>query len=228
MNLRKMKGFSLIELLVVVSIIALLATGSISIYPKIMLDMKSKAAMKNAYQIHVGLTAYANSNEQVFPNETADGGEPSTSNDALRMLFVKDLADDENLFYVQGSGWHDNKKPDQDIGTSADNYAKALDQKENHWSYVRGLTLDRHSSTLPILMDGGAQGSPGKWTDDPMAPGGCWKGKKAVVVRIGGSSKVMDLNASFTAMEKKGGMEVDIFGTEYGTKSENCLNPSGG
>jgi hypothetical protein len=144
------------------------------------------------------------------------------------MLFVKDLADDENLFYVQGSGWHDNKKPDQDKGTSADNFSKALEAKENHWGYVTNLTLDRHESTLPILMDGGAQGSPGKWTEDPMAPGGCWKGKKAVVVRIGGSAKVMELQNDFTAKEKKGGMEVDIFGSEFGTKTENCLNPAGG
>jgi prepilin-type N-terminal cleavage/methylation domain-containing protein len=224
--IRKVKGFSLIELLVVVAIIAMLATGAISVYPRIMLDVKAKSAMKNAYQIWIGLNAYANNNEQVFPSETADGSQANTSNDALRMLFVRDWVDDEKLFFVQGSGWHGIKtSPDNDKGTSADNFNKALEAGENHWGYVRNLTLDRDDTTKPLLMDGGVNGSPGKWTEDPKAPGGAWKGKKAVVVRIGGSAKVMDLDNTFTAKDKKGDMLVDVFSSEFGTKSEDCLNP---
>jgi prepilin-type N-terminal cleavage/methylation domain-containing protein len=224
------KGFTLIELLVVISIIALLAVGSVGIYPKIMLNMKSGAAMsKQAAQIYTGLVAYAATHEQSFPSEVPGGGQPNTSNDVLRTLFAQDIVDDEKVFFVNGSAWHGTLKgPDQDIGTPTDNYSRALDAKENHWAYVNNLTQDRSPSIVPILMDGGVQGGPGRWTDNVDEPGGCWKGKKAIVIRVGGSAKVHDLDGTFTVKEKRGGNEMDIFSQDFGTKQENLLNPNGG
>jgi prepilin-type N-terminal cleavage/methylation domain-containing protein len=226
-NLRKLRGFTLIELLVVVAIIALLAVGVFPLYSKIMLEMKAKSAMRSAYQIHQALFAYASNHDQVFPNQTADGGDFSDSNTAYRQLFVAGLMDDEKLFFVQGSAWHGKMtKADGDLGTADDGFSQALSAGENHWGYVSGLASDRDDSTLPIVMDGGVDGSPGKYSKEPKDKGGVWKGRYAIAVRIGGAAKVYELNPSeLTIKDKKSGSEVDIFSDAYGTNTANLLNP---
>ena len=227
-NLRKLRGFTLIELLVVVAIIALLAVGVFPLYSKIMLEMKAKSAMRQAYQIHQSLFAYASSHDQVFPNQTPDGGDFSDSNTAYRQLFVGGLMDDEKLFYVQGSAWHGKlTKPDGDMGTLANNFSQALTAGENHWGYVRNLTSDSSDSTLPIVMDGGMDGTPGRYTSDVKQRGGVWKGRFAITVRIGGSAKVNDISANQdgTVKDKRGGVEVDIFSDAFGTNTADALNP---
>lgn len=224
------QGFTLIELLVVISIIALLAVGSVGIYPKIMLNVKSGAAMsKQAKPIYDAMATYASSHEQQFPSEAPGGGQCNTSNDAFRVLFVQDLVDDEKYFYVPGSAWHGNQKsPDGDMGQASDNFSKAIEAKENHWGYVTNLSQDRSDSRLPIIMDGGVDGGAGRWSVDPDTKGGVWKGKKAVVITVGGSAKVYDLDAQLTAKDKKNGNLVDMFSQQFGTKQENLLNPNGG
>lgn len=222
--MRKSRGFTLIELLVVVAIIALLAVGVFPLYSKIMLEMKAKSAMKQAYQIHQALFAYAQGSDQVFPNEAPGGGTITASNDAYRQLFVKGLIDDEKLFYVQGCAYHGDKKTDGDIGTAESNFEKAVGPGENHWGYVKGLASDRDDSTLPIVMDGGE--TPGKWSRDPKAKGGVWKGRFAITVRIGGNAKVNDLDSTLTVKDKKDGTEVDIFSDTYGTVVENVVDPN--
>jgi prepilin-type N-terminal cleavage/methylation domain-containing protein len=222
------RGFTLIELLVVVSIIALLAVAVVPHFGKIMLRMKANSAMQQARSIFQMLYTYAQQNDQVFPQQTADGGEIQTSNDAFRQLFIKGLVDDEKVFFVKGSGWHGTKtKPDGDIGTPDDNYAQAVAAGENHWGYVTGLTTDRDDSTLPVVMDGGVDGSPGRWTREPKERGGQWKGLYAVTVRVGGSAAVTDLDNTLTVKDKKNGTEMDIFSDAFGTTPDNAKNPLG-
>ncbi len=227
---RKPGGFTLIELLVVVSIIALLAVGAVPLYGKIMVDMKGKAALKQAYQIHQALYAYATGNDQSFPNEDPTGTAIEDANTAYRQLFVKDLIDNEGVFFVKGCAWHGRKSgPDGNRGTPADNFAEALAAGENHWGYVTGLTTDRDDTNTPLMMDGGIDGSPGVWSRDPKVPGGCWKGKFAITARTGGSVKVNDLvGADLVVKDKKDGQLVDIFSDAYGTKADNCRNPLSG
>lgn len=225
-KLRSQRGFTLIELLVVVAIIALLAVGVFPLYSKIMLEMKAKSAMRQAYQIHQALFAYASSSDQVFPSSTSDGGDITDANTAYRQLFVKGLMDDEKLFYIQGSAWHGTKKPDGDMGTADDGYSQALTAGENAWGYVSGLASDRDDSTLPIVFDGGVDGTPGKWAKDPKDKGGVWKGRFGITVRIGGQAKVNDLNPSeLVVKDKKNGSDVDIFSDAYGTNTANLHNP---
>jgi hypothetical protein len=141
---------------------------------------------------------------------------------------MKGLVDDEKPFYVTGSAWHGTLTgPDGAIGSAQDNFSKALEAKENHWGYVKGLTVDRDQSDLPLVMDGGTQGKPGLWTTNRREPGGVWNGKHAIVVRISGSAKVYDLDATLTVKDKREGQMVDVFSQEYGTKTDDCLNPAG-
>jgi hypothetical protein len=130
-----------------------------------------KVALKNAYQIHVALTVYARSNQGVFPIETETGETPTYSNDLLRLLFVKDLVDDETLFHVNGHAIHAGGKPDGNIGTPENGYKEALGPGENAFEYVPGLTFDRHEANLPMLRT--------------VFPDG-----QEVVVTLGGGSKV--------------------------------------
>ena len=219
------RGFTLIELLVVVAIIALLAVGVFPLYSKIMVEMKAKSAMKQAYQIHQALFAYASGNDQVFPNED-QGTTIADANAGYRQLFVKGLVDDEKLFFVKTCPWHGTKTgPDGDRGTQEDGFKKALEPGENHWGYVRGLVSDRDDSTLPIIMDGGTSSTPGKWSKNPKEPGGVWGGRFAVTVRIGGQARVNDLEPDLTVKDKRNGNLVDIFSTEYGSDPQAALNP---
>lgn len=224
----KRRGFTLIELLVVVAIIALLAVGVFPLYSKIMVEMKAKSAMKQAYQIHQALFAYAQGNDQVFPNEDR-GTTIADANSGYRQLFVKGLVDDEKLFFVKTCPWHGTRTaPDGDIGTIEDHYSKALEPGENHWGYVRGLVSDRDDTTLPIVMDGGTDGSPGKWSKVSREKGGVWGGRFAVTVRIGGQARVNDLEPDLTVKDKRNGNLVDIFTQEYGSEPQNALNPLSG
>jgi prepilin-type N-terminal cleavage/methylation domain-containing protein len=222
-------GFTLIELLVVVAIIAMLATMTFNIGPKILMDAKSKSQLGNAHQIHQLLIAYANNNSQVLPNETADKGEIQNSNQAYRQLFVKGLVDDEKMFYIEGCPWHGKTKPDGNIGAPEDNYSQALSAGENHWGYVSNLAMDDSVPTnVPVIMDGGTDGSPGKWSREPKEKGGLWKGRYAIVVRLSGEAKVTPLDSrTLTVMDKKNGQDVDIFSSQYGSDPQNAKNPLG-
>jgi hypothetical protein len=204
--------------LILLGCAVVVGTGLVSVYDRQMQDVKAKSAMRNAFQIWVGLNAYANNNEKVFPSESPEGGEATTSNDALRNLFVRDWVDDEKLFYVAGSAWHGGKVPDNEKGTAAANFPSALGPGENHWGYVKNLTMDRDDTTQPILMDGGIPGQPCRWTDDPSLPGGLGRGKTVVVVRIGGSAKVMNL-------EKVPGSVPSVFSVMDSTREGKELFP---
>lgn len=159
---------------------------------RIIPEMKAKAAMKQAYQIHQALYAAAQDNVGGgFPSKNADGSAFATSNDAYRQLFIRGLIDDEKLFYVQGSAWHAGVKVDGDMGDAASNFSKALEKNENHWAYVSGLNAVSTPVDTPIVTDGSSE-VPGVWVNDPSKKGGIWKGRFVIVVRVGGQAKVWD------------------------------------
>ncbi len=189
-------------------------------------NMKGKAALKQAYQIHQALFAYAEGHDGHFPSNDYAGNSVTDSNTAFRQLFSADLIDTEDVFFVKGSAWHGKlTAPDLKIGTEETHFSEALSAGENHWSYVKNLTTDGDDINTPLLMDGGVLGHPGQWTADPTQLGGVWKGKFAITARTGGSVKVTDLGADLIVKDLKDGQLLDIFRAAYGTKPENCLNP---
>ena len=114
--------------------------------------MRERLAMKQVYQIHQALFAYAQSRDGAFP----DG---KSSNEAFRKLFQLGLVDDEKLFFIKartGGG----KPPDGDIGTTDDGYAKALEPGECCFYYIRGGVADRSDPSRPIILTriGGTDG----------------------------------------------------------------------
>ena len=173
-------------------VVALIFLGIGYLTPRITLEMKAKASLKQAYQIHQALYAAAQGNVGgEFPSTNADGSSFATSNDAYRQLFIRGLLDDEKLFYLQGSAWHAGKKSDGDIGDASSNFSNALTKNENAWAYVSGLNTVSSPLDTPLVTDGSSE-VPGVWGKDPSKKGGIWKGRFVIVVRLGGQTKVYD------------------------------------
>ncbi|MDB6133510.1 MAG: hypothetical protein JWM59_1753 [Verrucomicrobiales bacterium] len=220
---RRNQGFTLIELLVVISIIAMLAAGGFASYGKIMPGVRANAANKTAKAIYTWLQAYANENDQTFPQTQ------NASNDAFRELFKKKYLDDEQGFAIPGDPWLNNapggnKKPDNDIGNEPD-YTSALSPGECSWAYVNNLDAAAQSN-LPLLANAFTE-TPGTYEKNKAKKGGVFNGLKAVWVSVGGSSKVADLGQTLQIVEKKSSRDVNVFTSEWGTNADDVKNPAG-
>ena len=159
--------------------------------------MRAKNAMKQAYQIHQALFAYAQAHDQAMP----DG---KSSNEVFRKLFQEGLLDDEKLFFIKarnGGG----KPPDGVIGTQEDGFAKALEPGECCFYYVRGGVADRDDSTRPILFTR-VGGSDGKVF--------------TIVVRVSGQSRVEDPRA-------EDWFDKEYMKSKYGIDPSDILAPEG-
>jgi len=215
------QGFTLVELLVVISIIALLASVALPVMSSARLNASVTTSTLQAGGIHKALLLYANDNDGAFPLAE------NSSNDAYRKLFPDQLSE-EKPFYVPNSAWHQSAggKPDDDIGNKPD-YAQCLERGENHWAYLSGLNTTS-TSNLPIIADGFTE-TKGQYTDVANKKGGVWKGSKAIVVYVSGSAKAENISAkdNFKVMATRGGQKVELFSNAYSEEIElnNLYNP---
>lgn len=70
----KVKGFTLIELIVVMAIIAVLATLGINAYPQAQRQARDSQRKSDLSQYRSGIEAYANQNGSLFPGGAAGSG----------------------------------------------------------------------------------------------------------------------------------------------------------
>lgn len=177
-------GFTLLELMVVITVIALLSAIAFPAYQGVVGMARRTAAVAQVKQILIGLRSYAMDHGGRFPGgENRFGAPILTSNDAFRDV-LEYMDDDERSFAVSGSAW----------GPKADNKvdppSEMLRPGENHFAYISGLTADDRS-IWPIVVDG-TNGNRG-YSTLPGEPGGLWKGKHAIVGRIDGSAEAVRL-----------------------------------
>ncbi len=215
------RAFTLVELLVVLTIIGILAAVAFPIIGSVQLTARQNAGMQQARQIGIALTSYAGDYGGRYPAEENIYGEAiATSNDAFRGL-VPDYIDDETVFAVTTSNW----------GPEADgrirNQGDILEPGENHFSYVSGLTTTS-GSTLPLVVDG-TDGS-GYYTRDQTQRGGAWRGGKAIMVRTDTSARIVPLrggdNQRYIPWTEDDGVNLLDVGTTIGEGAE-LLDPDG-
>ena len=214
-------GFTLLELLTVVSIIGILASVAGPGLNHALMAAKANAAMQQARQIALGLRGFAADNGGVFPTgENAYGESISSSNAAFRDLL--DYVEDESVFAVKGSNWGseaDNKM------SSASEYIQA---GENHFAYISGLdTMSK--STWPLVVDG--TDGKGTFTTDRKQKGGLWKGKRGVMVRCDGSGSVKRLGRSKSGngrfLPRADEPQENALDTAYMGEGVELLDPEG-
>lgn len=177
-------GFSLIELLTVVSIMAILGTIAMPAMQSAMTNAQMARATANARSIAMGLRTYAADHDGVFPvEEDLEGNTISTSNDAFRAL-VPYYIDSEKIFALKRSAWG------KEADGRQEEASEILEAGENHFAYVAGLS-DTSQSSFPLVVDG-TNGS-GMYVTERGKKGGAWEGRKAIVAFVGGNAEAVVL-----------------------------------
>lgn len=180
-------AFTLIEMLVVIAIIAVLASVATPVYITAMMNAQMAAATQNARQIGLALRLYAGDNDGAFPRDTNVYGDPIvTSNDAFRSL-LPTYVDNEQIFVVARS--KDGAKADSKL----DPESEILKQGENHFAYVEGLNSSSNS-LWPLVVD--STDGNGYYTNVETNLGGTWKGTKAIVIHVDNSAAMVSLRGT--------------------------------
>ncbi len=191
MTTSKQNAFTLIELLVVISIIAILAGIALPVFGEVQIRGAQTKALSNAKQVGLACKLFAQDYDGNFPLWTDPAnktGTPTTANDALQVL-IPDYIPDKGVFSIPKSAYCKN------VGKGGSANQTKLDAGQNEWAYVIGLS-DTSNARFPLIADGFASGGTSYVADETL-PGGVWKGKKAIVIRV-------DISGAVETCYKKG------------------------
>ena len=193
----KRNAFTLIELLVVISIIAILAGIALPVFGEVQVRGAQTKALSNAKQVGLACKLFAqdyNGNFPIYTNLESKTEGNSDSNSILQTL-IPDYIPEKSVFAIPKSAYC------KGVGRSTGS-ADQLNRGENEWAYVKGLS-DTSNARWPLLADGFAEGATYYVADDSL-PGGVWKAKKAIVVRVDISGTVEVLRKQGTGAQMKG------------------------
>ncbi len=202
MKVSKSAAFTLIELLVVISIIAILAGIALPVFGEVQIRGAQTKALSNAKQVGTGCKLFAMDYQGNFPQwpKGSDGApdKAGTAADANAVLetLVPDYLPDKGVFSIPKSAY---------CKVTTAGATDKLVAGENEWAYVTNLS-DTSNSRFPLLADGFSSGSEAAptYVADETLPGGVWKAKKAVVVRVDISGTVETLYGTGTGKDRKG------------------------
>ncbi|MBX7209164.1 MAG: type II secretion system GspH family protein [Verrucomicrobiaceae bacterium] len=173
------QGFTLIELLVVITIIAILASAAVPTFNIVQDKANQTSTAGNARQICAALKLYAGDNNGAYPDSADKKEQPTTSNDAFRLLFKAGIMEDERIFSAKTSKYI----PDNNIGEQPE-YTEALEASENHWAMTKNVT-DSSPALMPLVFENPvSQGWPPMWNCDAIGKrdrGRAWRGGKIIV-----------------------------------------------
>jgi prepilin-type N-terminal cleavage/methylation domain-containing protein len=197
---KNLSAFTLIELLIVIAIIAILASFALPAFLGVQERAKQTKDLSNGKQIVLALRQFALDNNGSFPQTVPAAAYPGSttlatvSNQALWWLFPTYLTD-EFIFAVPGSLWNvPGPNGVMDPAGSA-TQTDTLGAGENGYAYTLGLN-DTSDAGFPLLEDGmvTAAAAPWPYTTDKTVKGGVWGGKKAIVIFVDGSGSTMTCN----------------------------------
>jgi prepilin-type N-terminal cleavage/methylation domain-containing protein len=229
----RVSAFTLIELLVVIAIIAILASIALPVFSSVQERGKQTKDLSNQKQVALALKQFATDREGVFPNKVpgADYATAATlaaankSNDAFWWLFPTYLTS-EDIFVVGGSAWSPN--PPDNLLDAAGSAARVetLKVAECGYLYVAALN-DTSNPQFPLLADGGTTADVTTYTNVQTDKGGIWKGKRAVIVFVDGSGRVMtvdDQTVPTAAFVKRPAHAYNIFSLVGGIPADPWLS----
>src|SRR5436309_3083717 len=161
MKTKSSSAFTLIELLIVIAIIAILASIALPAFIGVQRRAKQTKDLSNGKQIVIALRQFALDNNGEFPNKGyvfgksyTDSsltvlGATNTSNEAFQWL-IPTYTQSEEIFAVPGSKWN-SPGPDNKIDTTA--AGETLKAGENGYGYTAGLQ-DTSYTLFPLVQDG--------------------------------------------------------------------------
>ena len=222
MKIKNIRAFTLIELLIVITIIAVLASIALPAFSGIKERGDQTKDLSNGKQIALALRQFAVDHNAQYPNfapaasyDVASGA-LTTSNDAFWWLFPDGAEpgylQSEQIFAVPGSAYTP-KPPDNALDAPTDGArVKTLALGENSYEYVSGLT-DTSNPTFPIIADGFIPGQPGKYDQNKSNKGGVWAAKKAIVIFCDASGQIVKVDPADQIVKRTDstGAKVNMF-----------------
>jgi prepilin-type N-terminal cleavage/methylation domain-containing protein len=216
-TIRKDRGFTLIELMVVITIIAILASTAMPAYTKIQERAKINKDSSNVRQIILACKSFAADWEGSYPSFDPsaeegggggeEGGDLSTSTDAFNVLIKEGHLDTEMIFWIQTKNPEKMRPPKED---------GELKKEEVTYTYVSGQT-DTSFSRSPLVAD--EQEGPG--TYGKYHP---WlASKKAVVGYVAGNVVEERLSSAEEGATVKTKDGIEIFKEKTGEDAESGL-----
>ena len=219
------KGFTLVELLVVIAIIAALAALSTPVVLKQQKKAAATEAVNNAKQHFILLFEFDQDNGQypLLATVNPSGNASTTANAALKEFFFGSQIDSEDIFFCKNGL---TTKADGDIG-DAGTYTEALAAGECGFHYVTASGTAAHStasaSGVPLVFTPGDALTPTTASPFSTAP----FGGRAVILFNDGAVKSLPIKVGTTA--GKGTVEIggeNIFAGTYppnATAASNIL-----
>jgi len=224
----------LIELLVVISIIAVLASIALPVFTQVQERGAQTKDLSNAKQIALACKLFASDNDGKYPDKDGQAADPPvtalTSSDKSNQAFaclVPSYLPAEKLFYLGKSAWS-TRLPDEKMTASADR----CEESTNNFAYELGMT-ETSNPSFPLIADAPRTGGTSAvYSTDQTQKGGVWKGRKAVVIRCDQSGTVETCKIDTTAGTSQvlgptgGAAPTDIFapnGTTWISGTGNAL-----
>jgi prepilin-type N-terminal cleavage/methylation domain-containing protein len=198
-------AFTLIELLIVIAIIAILASFALPAFLGVQERAKQTKDLSNGKQIALSLRQFAIDNNGEFPNRAYGTGTPATdyvsstvlsagsvSEDAFRWL-LPTYVRNEGIFVVPGSAWSPSADEilDPTFGAPATpgTLVNTAGAGECGYAYTTALS-DTSDANFPLLMDAFSATIP-NYSTVKTAVGGVWGGQRAIIILVDGSGRVM-------------------------------------